>query len=305
MYKANNSMSSFSINSTPPDKDSPSLSSNQPTPDNTEAKFSYYKRPIRNTTPYKNITLNDAVNAIKGKKAKTATENLRAIDDVNEAKQFKANHFDYVTFSGTFTKRSIKSLIDYSGLIALDFDDVDVKEVKSKLLNQTEVDTVLLFVSPSGNGVKWIVPSTDVEEHDLVFKMYQRYCKEELGLQVDESGKDVARACFIPYDADVYSNCSYSWRKLEKYWGDPQLGTAGQSSTPSPHSNFTPFDGPNPFEDYNSSNDFIVLLEAHGWRQCEKHSDAIKFTRPGKKSGVSADFNLSMRVFYVFTDQTN
>lgn len=43
--------------------------------------------------------------------------------------------------------------------MCLDFDHVDnIGELKQQLLNHEYFDTELLFVSPSGNGLKWIIP---------------------------------------------------------------------------------------------------------------------------------------------------
>lgn len=43
--------------------------------------------------------------------------------------------------------------------MCLDFDHVEnIMELKQKLLNYEYFDTELLFVSPSGNGLKWIIP---------------------------------------------------------------------------------------------------------------------------------------------------
>lgn len=285
------------------DKDPKSLSNTQSNPlNNKEVRFSYFKHPIKNTHPYKDIDLNDVANAIIGNRAKMATQNLRAIRDVDDAKHYKAHHFDYATFSGTFSKRKAEALVEYSGLIALDFDHVNVDDVRSKLFNQADIDTVLLFVSPSGDGIKWIVPSTNKDEHGQVFRMYQRYCKETFDLEVDESGKDIARACFIPYDENVVLNEAFEFRKLNKFWRDPQ------TELPPPRNslrkNNTHFDGVSPFDDYSAKGDVMSLLDTHGWRKCEAKSDMVSFTRPGKKNGISASFRLSDRIFYVFTNST-
>ena len=294
------------LNSNHTDKDPIPLSNTQNNPlNNKEVRFSYFKLPIKNTLPYKAITLNDVVKAIKGDRAKTKTESLRAIKDVDDAKHYKAHHFDYATFSGTFSQRKTNALIEYSGLIALDFDHVNVHDVKKMLLTQTDVDTVLLFTSPSGDGIKWIVPSTNKEEHGQVFRMYQRYCKDILDLEVDESGKDIARACFIPYDENVVLNEVFEFRKLEKFWNDLQ-----SELPPLPNSqrfkrkSGTQFDGISPFDDYSANGDIVSLLQTHGWRKCEAKTEMISFTRPGKKSGISANFRLSDRILYVFTNST-
>lgn len=277
------------------DKDPKSLSNTQVNPQiDNEMKISYFLSPIQNTLPYKHITLGDVAMAIKSGKAKGATQSLRAIADIDKARQYKANSFDYATFSGTFSQRKANALMEYSGLMALDFDDVNVAYVKKRLLSQTDVDTVMLFTSPSGHGVKWVVPSTTKEEHKQVFRMYQRYCKDKFDLEVDESGKDIARACFIPYDDEVVLNEEFAFRMQPKYWNNTQSentkqGKRGQS------------DGTSPFDEYNNRGDVVSLLEAHGWRKYETKSDTINFTRPGKKSGVSANFRLSDKILYVFT----
>lgn len=296
----------LNLHSNHTDKDPKSLSNTQSNPlNNKEVRFSYFKLPIKNTYPYKAITLNDVANAIKGNRAKTATENLRAIDDVDYAKHCKAHNFDYATFSGTFSQRKAKALIEYSGLMALDFDHVNVDEVRNKLLNQSDIDTVLLFVSPSGDGIKWVVPSTTSDEHQQVFGMYQRYCKDTFDLAVDESGKDIARACFIPYDENVVLNEVFEFRKLDKFWSDPQSALPpSRKSQRSKRKSSTQFDGISPFDDYNANGDVVSLLESHGWRKCEAKKDMVSFTRPGKKSGISATLRLSDRILYVFTNST-
>ena len=75
------------------------------TPFTEEPHFSFYKAPIRNTIPYKQITLRDAFNYIIGSYAKNRTLDLRSIKDERKARAFKADRFDYCTFSGTFNAR--------------------------------------------------------------------------------------------------------------------------------------------------------------------------------------------------------
>ncbi len=60
----------------------------------------------------------------------------------------------------------------------------------------------------------------------------------------------------------------------------------------------------NPFENFNNNCDPVALMEEHGWSFFKQNNHFIWFTRPGKKTGVSASFNLSKRVFYIFTGST-
>ena len=264
-----------------------------------ERKISYYPNGITTTIPYKAIALDDVVRAIKCQKSQKLTQALRAIANEDEAAKYKRTQFDYVTFSGTFKTRKCDQLIAYSGYIVIDLDDVDPAEVKEKLLNQKHFDIALMFTSPGGYGVKVVVASTTATEHKQVFRMYQRCFSEELGLEVDNSGSDVARACFIAYDEEVYFNPGAKWRKLEKHWDKPQLELQHNAGNGAQQ-----FEGISPFDDYNSRGDALVLLEAHGWRKCETKSDEIRLTRPGKKSGISASFRITDKLFYVFTNNS-
>lgn len=173
--------------------------------------FSYFKAPVSNTIPSREIPITDVYQLIKGETFKDQTLRLQAIADKSASRTFKAANFDYVTFSGMFSKRSDKSLVRHSGLIALDFDKVeDVATLRQQLLQDEYFDTELLFVSPSGNGLKWVV-SIDITKatHLRYFQAISAYIRHTYTIEVDQSGKDVSRACFLSYDPLSYINPKY------------------------------------------------------------------------------------------------
>lgn len=61
----------------------------------------------------------------------------------------------------------------------------------------------------------------------------------------------------------------------------------------------------NPFEHFNNSEAGAQVLEANGWKQAGHNSKFIWYTRPGKDKGISASFNLSKRVYFIFTSSTD
>lgn len=137
-------------------------------------EFSFFRKPIQNTEPYRAI-------------------------------------FDYCTFSGLFRRRNEKELLQHSGLMCLDFDHVgNPDKLKEQLLKHEYFDTELMFTSPSGDGVKWIIPiELKGWEHARLFKAVAN-CIKSTGLPpVDNSGSDVARSCFLPYDPQAYLNPKY------------------------------------------------------------------------------------------------
>lgn len=174
-------------------------------------KFSFFKAPVSNIFPAKEITLLDAYELIKSGKYSLITNQLRATPIKDEARKFKASQFDYVTFSGTFSKRNDKKLINHSGLLTIDFDHIaDLQQLKNQLLNDEYFETELLFVSPSGDGLKWIIPIDITEStHQNFFNAIANYIKEVYKLEVDKSGKDIPRACFLPFDPEAYINPKY------------------------------------------------------------------------------------------------
>lgn len=173
--------------------------------------FSYFSKPISNIRPKKTIDLYDLYNEIKGTRYIESTETLRQIKDSKEARKYKSLNFDYVTFSGTFSKRNDKELIKHSGLLTLDFDHInDLTVLRDALLSDPYIETEMLFTSPSGHGIKWII-QVDLSEvnHQEYFKAVSNYIIQTYGLEVDQSGKDISRACFLSYDPKVYINPKY------------------------------------------------------------------------------------------------
>jgi hypothetical protein len=177
-----------------------------------EARFSFFKAPISNTRPYKAISLPDAFRYIVGHFAAQRTAQLRTFSDPRKARIFKAANFDYCTFSGTFTSRSDKALIRHSGLLCLDFDHVNnARTLFDRLLRDEYFETQLLFRSPSGDGLKWVISvDDDSSEHTGFFTAVANYVYKTYGVTVDKSGRDISRACFLPHDPDAYLNPAYN-----------------------------------------------------------------------------------------------
>ena len=183
--------------------------------------FSFFKAPITNTKPHKAVTLLQIYNAIKGDYYKERTQKLRALlsplscgegqGERSQARQFKAANFDYCTFSGVFTTRNDKALIKHSGLLCLDFDHLQsVEKLRFQLLQDDYFDTQLLFVSPSGNGLKWVVAVDTTETmHSDFFTAVANYILQTYGVSIDKSGKDISRACFLPHDPQAFINPIY------------------------------------------------------------------------------------------------
>lgn len=173
--------------------------------------FSYFQKPVTNIIPNRQASLVEVFHLIKGDDFATCTSTLRKIQDVKKARKYKAFHFDYATFSGLFSKRNDKNLKKHSGLLTIDFDHLkDITSLREALLKDEYFETELLFTSPSGDGLKWIIPVelTKVKHQDF-FIAVANYIQHTYRLEVDNSGKDISRACFLPHDPNVFINPKY------------------------------------------------------------------------------------------------
>ena len=188
-------------------------------------QFSFFRKPILNTEPLRAVGIIDIYRYIVGHYAMLPTAALRNLTNKAEAKRYKATHFDYCTFSGLFRKRREDDLLMHSGLMCIDFDHVtDLIDLKQRLLADEYFETELMFVSPSGDGLKWII-AVDLQgmEHSRFFRAIANYLAHAGYPNVDMSGSDVARSCFLPHDPDVFINPKYEEHVKENIFR-PRMG---------------------------------------------------------------------------------
>jgi hypothetical protein len=108
------------------------------------------------------------------------------------------------TISGTFSKRTNDGLVQHSGFIAIDFDNLDnVDEVFSNLTGDNYIYS--LFRSVSGQGLCAIL-KIDPEKHQIAYTGAEYYFKTHYNYQVDPACKNVSRGRIISHDPDLYIN---------------------------------------------------------------------------------------------------
>lgn len=113
-----------------------------------------------------------------------------------------------ITFSGTFDGPHKKDKLKrYSELIVIDIDhiDGDIDSVKRTLIDDEHV--IAVWVSPSGKGLKAllairIAPS----EHKAAFDQILEYFKTKHYLDIDKTGSDLCRLCYVSYDSALKIN---------------------------------------------------------------------------------------------------
>lgn len=173
--------------------------------------FSFFSKPVHNVIPSGIMSVKEAYQSIVSDKYATVTRVLRELPNKESARNYKARNFDNVCFSGIFTRRCEAGLVRPSNLLTIDFDHVlKPYHLKYNLIGNPYFETVLAFISPSGDGVKWII-KIDLNAHTHLqwFQSIASYLRAAYHLEIDKSGKDISRCCFLPYDADAYINEKY------------------------------------------------------------------------------------------------
>lgn len=184
-------------------------------------KYSYFKE--KKLPPSLELTDIEIVDKIKhDEPLKDVTAEIRrhlAENNHLKADQLKGQ-LPAVTFSARFNGgRRYDKLVEYNGEIVLDID----KETAEKLAFIRQAIrkvpyTHIGFTSPRGNGYKLTVRTSlpdgslpqapeevrtyHAHAYDQVAAYYESVCESEM----DESGKDMTRLCYLPHDPDLFFN---------------------------------------------------------------------------------------------------
>ncbi len=153
---------------------------------------------------------------------KALTKEYRALTSKEEQTKFKQTKFSYFIPSGLFNVRQNESLNTYSNIICIDIDSVDDPDSIKEIIYEKCIHFLLCFTSTGGEGVKiLVVGDENYLNHGLLYEAYADYYEELLNIpgKVDRKCKDLARACILSYDPDVFWN-----KRLEEddnWWPEP------------------------------------------------------------------------------------
>lgn len=120
-----------------------------------------------------------------------------------------------VTFSGLFQASRVRTEVaTYHQLCVFDIDHLEL-EALAALSSQLRTDPYVFafWVSPSGAGIKGLVmfdygrdlEAAEVPEmHKAAYRILTEYFSQRYGTQLDTSGSDVTRLCFLTWDANLH-----------------------------------------------------------------------------------------------------
>lgn len=107
-----------------------------------------------------------------------------------------------ILWSGCFKFRNKSGIESHSGLLVADIDNLsepEIQRVRSTL--QSDPHVLTLFASPTETGLKVVfrVPA-NTALHSASFTAAANYVKQKCHVDIDQSGKDIARLCFVSHD---------------------------------------------------------------------------------------------------------
>lgn len=125
------------------------------------------------------------------------------------------------------TGKNKSELLSYNANMILDFDHVPNLVNHYNALSNDKY-TKLLFISPSGRGLKVLVKfdfprgEFSLEEvklfHEFAFSCVEKYYLKMFNLQIDKSGKNINRICYLPSGLAFRVNENHTVIKLYDKW---------------------------------------------------------------------------------------
>ena len=168
----------------------------------------------KNVTIFKNIretetpfyrSMDAILLRVKEGKSMDLVKSIRSEKDKSDRNELK-KLLPAICFSGEFTKRADKSIMNHSGFICLDFDNYEkVKEMQDDKLRLSKDKYVYsVFVSPSGKGLKAIIKiPADIDNHVNYFISLEEYFDSPY---FDKTSKNIGRVCYESWDKNIYIN---------------------------------------------------------------------------------------------------
>lgn len=164
--------------------------------------------------PRRSLTLSQIHSLItEDQTLKELIEGLRSQETADLRREYKNSRLPFVTFSADFSdsKRSKSGVTNPTGYLCLDFDHIgseaQVEDLKQKLSKDPQLGPVLLFRSPSGDGLKVVIELDQEIKGDpdikRAFKAVDFYIKETYKLEIDPACKNIDRTCYLSYDPEA------------------------------------------------------------------------------------------------------
>lgn len=172
-------------------------------------KISLFKN-AKDSKPKEITTIDAFLEGVRCGTWRKQTERIRNELDLDIKKSLKSSIVPAVTVSGVFSQRNKDGLLEHSGFMSIDFDNVEDAKGVDK-----DPYTYACVKSVSGNGY-FLIVKVDPEMHLESFRWLSEYYYKTYGLMLDEAPKSKASLRFASYDPDLVINKKSKQSKVKK-----------------------------------------------------------------------------------------
>lgn len=160
-------------------------------------------------------TLEKVIGVIRGNEAMRAkVVRLRGVlaDGDEERYDEQKKHLLAATFSGVFNARKLDGLESHSGLYVYDVDvgttAENLSKVRRKVVEAAGPHLALLYVSPSGTGLKLVLHGPKAKDHAQHLSTWQAGARllSSVSQHLPPGQNDVTRLSFLSHDPDCVAN---------------------------------------------------------------------------------------------------
>jgi hypothetical protein len=223
----------------------------------------------------------------------TEVESIREIADKSKRDKLKAA-LTAITPSGIFSHRAEKGLLKHSGFIQFDIDKIEVNKIeKYKRVIASMPYTFYVGLSVSGLGLWGLFKIDQPHLHKKHFTAMVQYFKDNGIKEIDAAPSNVSSLRGYAYDKEGYRNY-YSNKPFDLRLKEPKNYKVNKAKIKI-NSSVSVAD------DFNLRGDIEPLLIEHGYTYVDTKGTNNRYTRPGKTSGISANYCTKLRLLYVWS----
>lgn len=162
------------------------------------------------------MTLFEALNSIRTQVYEKQVTNIRELYSKGNIASYRAKkkQLPAFVFSGIlFDTRYKFDISGYTSLLIIDIDKLDDIEATISVL-KSDIHIISVWKSPSGNGLKallYLEYSDAIENENIwifhehcAFPQISNYFAEKYDINIDKTGADIARMCFVSSDSQIH-----------------------------------------------------------------------------------------------------
>jgi hypothetical protein len=153
------------------------------------------------------VTIKSVLSAIRNGRWKQQVLDIRSETNPTRKKVLKES-LTAVTFCGVFEDRFDNACLVYNNLMIVDIDKITEKRLQSLKMQLRENIYVLAFFESPNGGLKILMPiDSSLERHNTdAFYFVEEMFLNMYNIQIDKSGKNVSRLCFVSWDENLFYN---------------------------------------------------------------------------------------------------